>query len=629
MKPVILTFLGFIYFATVVAQTPTSVSELPSAQRSILYFFVDTSNTISVEQARQRYINNGFKPVGSNVYNAGYSKSTHWISLKLFNDNTSAVSLMLSVKDPSTDELELFGARNNKIAFLGKTGDLLPFRSRPLPDRNFVFPISISAKDSVLYLLRIANHGHANYIPITIQDTIRFRQSSTKEYLLWGILSGVLLFVALFGIFIAILLTDRLYLYYVIYVLCVLTWIWSNSGMGYQFLWSDHPQVAGRIRFMSGGLMLVLTLHIMQLFLAQHKSNSVFFRYVNWFKWIMLAFVLVLFIPYDFSNNTRVISIFLRAADLLSLASLIVLYGSCIEKIRQGLKLAAYYLLAVICITLGGASLFLVRLGLIEANDFTLNLIYAGIVLEIIILTFGLTIRHNQYKKERERLLIAIREKEMQETFNIAIAKEEERRRIAADMHDDLGAGLSGLRLISELATRKNDSEELKKETQRIASSAFELSGKLRDIIWTLNTSNDSVERLLFYIHQYGVQLFEDADIQFSMEIPTVIGEHEIPGQWRKHVFLAVKEAFNNIIRHAGATVVNCIIMVNNELQITIKDNGKGFTPGAVSGGNGLFNMRHRIESLHGKMEIMASNGVEVHFIVPLPEKPDNPKGLL
>ena len=293
------------------------------------------------------------------------------------------------------------------------------------------------------------------------------------------------------------------------------------------------------------------------------------------------------------------------------------------------MKLAAYYLLAVICITLGGASLFLVRLGLIEANDFTLNLIYAGIVLEIIILTFGLTIRHNQYKKERERLLIAIREKEMQETFNIAIAKEEERRRIAADMHDDLGAGLSGLRLISELATRKNDSEELKKETQRIASSAFELSGKLRDIIWTLNTSNDSVERLLFYIHQYGVQLFEDADIQFSMEIPTVIGEHEIPGQWRKHVFLAVKEAFNNIIRHAGATVVNCIIMVNNELQITIKDNGKGFTPGAVSGGNGLFNMRHRIESLHGKMEIMASNGVEVHFIVPLPEKPDNPKGLL
>jgi signal transduction histidine kinase len=584
-----------------------------------LSFYVDTTSKRGIAEINALRSLERFSPLSKNVYQTGYKDVTHWISIDVLNNGSKQQSLMYEVTDPTIDELELFESNGNDLKSLGLTGDIFPFSQRAVPDKNFVFPLTIPANGQLRYFLRINGHGHTSYLQIRVQPELFFRQSGKGEYLFWGILFGVMVFVAVFSLFIFISLKDKLYLYYTLYVLSVLLWMLGNNGIGYQYFWSNHSVFNGLVRFICGSFSIIMILTIMQSFLGQTKQNSRFYKFTNLLKWSLGIMIFLPLIPYDYTGNEKLQAVFLVVADTVSLCCLISLYGSSIEKIRQGVKLAYYYLIAVSCVALGGTCVLLLRLSVLAVNDFTIAMPYLGIVVEIVVLTFGLTVRYNNYKKEREKLMLEMQEQEKEAAIKLALAKEEERRRIAADMHDDLGAGLSGLKLMSELATRKNTADELKRETQRIASSAADLSDKMRDIIWTLNAENDTLQKLLFYIHHYGDQLFETAEMSFNMLLPIQIPACNISGDWRRHVFLAVKEAFNNIIKHAGASAVECTIEIGNNLIIKVKDNGKGLATGSKPLGNGLSNMHNRMKEVGGDFQISSNHGTELLFRIPLP----------
>ncbi len=119
----------------------------------------------------------------------------------------------------------------------------------------------------------------------------------------------------------------------------------------------------------------------------------------------------------------------------------------------------------------------------------------------------------------------------------MAVAKERERKRIAADMHDDLGAALSGLKLMSELSARKNTLEELKNDTRNISKSAEELTFKMKEIVWTLDNESDNLENLLLYIQKYGTRFFTGTPIRFEMPLPSWIFRTCIfPGRTATHL---------------------------------------------------------------------------------------------
>lgn len=582
-------------------------------------FYVDTSLAVNADSISTMYNQQRFQPLKGNAYRTGYDRAIHWIALQLTNNTGSVQELVYEIADPSIDELELFEKRGDSLQSLGLTGDIFPFSQRPVMDKDFVYEISLPQHSTKQYFLRLNSHGHTNYLTINVQAEPLFRHLSKREYLFWGMLNGVVLLVVLFSLFVFVSLRERFYALYALYVIVLLIWLLANSGLGFQYIWSSFPRLNNFIRFMAGTFSIVLMLTVMQQFLGQTKLNSRFYRFTNLLKWLLGIMVLLPLVPYDYSSNETLQGIFLLVADVLSLSCLVAVFGSCIEKLKQGIKTAAYYLSAVSAIAIGGVSIFMIRLKLIPANGFTLNLVYIGAVVEIVILTFGLTVRYNNYKKERIKLMLEMQEQEKEAAIKLALAKEEERRRIAADMHDDIGAGLSGLKLMSELATRKATADELKKETQRIASSASDLSDKMRDIIWTLNTENDTLQKLLFYIHHYGDQLFETAEMRFNMQLPSHIPSIAISGDWRRHVFLAIKEAFNNIIKHSGASSVQCTVEIGLELSILVSDNGKGFATSEKYMGNGLVNMHHRMKEVNGKLDINSTHGASLLFRVPLP----------
>lgn len=213
--------------------------------------------------------------------------------------------------------------------------------------------------------------------------------------------------------------------------------------------------------------------------------------------------------------------------------------------------------------------------------------------------------------------------RQQQLAYKRQLAVQAERHRISAEIHDDMGASLSAIRLLTEMTKNKLPESEAKQEVGKIYASVSELSYKMREVIWSLNPDNDHLENLLNYIRRQALVLFENSSIRLKVifpsgDIPAMI----IKGEKRRHIYLSVKEALHNCLKHSCAQ--NCTLTISIEgslLRITITDDGRGFMPVEnESVGNGMTSMRRRMQAVNGIFEVAVEESTHVQFLVPLKE---------
>ena len=200
-------------------------------------------------------------------------------------------------------------------------------------------------------------------------------------------------------------------------------------------------------------------------------------------------------------------------------------------------------------------------------------------------------------------------------------AVEKERRRIASDMHDDLGAGLTSIRFLSEKVKQSAATDIAKKEIGRIANISGELFENMNEIIWAMSEKSDTLEDLLLYSRSYAKEYCEENKLDCLDDFPETIPSIFVSGEVRRNIFLTIKECLHNVVKHSGATVVQLQISVTDQLIVTIQDNGKGLPLPDLdhhSGGNGMMNMQRRIESIGGEFVVKNGTGLTVMMKVPL-----------
>lgn len=249
--------------------------------------------------------------------------------------------------------------------------------------------------------------------------------------------------------------------------------------------------------------------------------------------------------------------------------------------------------------------------GLFNSPVFYYNM---GIVSELIFFLLGLTYKNRSETigriKEQEAMKMEAEKKEFESQIAIIKAQQEERNRISADMHDDLGAGMTTIRLYSELAKKKLLDNPIP-EIDKISSSSNELLNKMNAIIWSMSSSNDSLGNLTAYIRSYALEYFDGTGIDCRISIPDNLPNIEVIGEIRRNVFLVVKEALNNILKHAKATKVFITLeKVSGGLTLYIQDNGVGIDFDKLRQfSNGLKNMKKRMKDVNIDFSIANSNG--------------------
>ena len=212
-------------------------------------------------------------------------------------------------------------------------------------------------------------------------------------------------------------------------------------------------------------------------------------------------------------------------------------------------------------------------------------------------------------------------------------AIERERIRIARDIHDDLGANLTRVTMLSESARNNlEDSRQVAGYLDQIHHTARELTRTMSEVVWAVNPRHDALGSVGAYLEEFGQNLLRTAGIRCKMDMPSQFPARVITAEVRHNLFLAFQEALNNAIKHAGASEVRIALVVKPAVFIlTIEDNGKGFalepllagTPPARSRpgtGNGLANMYQRLAEIGGQCEIEtgAGTGTKVTFTVAL-----------
>jgi signal transduction histidine kinase/ligand-binding sensor domain-containing protein len=200
---------------------------------------------------------------------------------------------------------------------------------------------------------------------------------------------------------------------------------------------------------------------------------------------------------------------------------------------------------------------------------------------------------------------------------------EHERARIARDLHDQLGANLTQITLLGEMAeTDKDLPAEIEQHAQQICSTARETTRSLDEIVWAVNPSNDTLESLANYVCKYAQDYFAMAGVSYRAELPPNLPPMPILPEVRHNVFLAFKEAVNNVVKHARATEARVKLQIEPNLFIlSVMDNGRGL--GDISEKklrNGLKNMRRRLADVHGQFEISpnSTGGTLVRLTVPI-----------
>lgn len=201
---------------------------------------------------------------------------------------------------------------------------------------------------------------------------------------------------------------------------------------------------------------------------------------------------------------------------------------------------------------------------------------------------------------------------------------ERERARIARDLHDDLGSSLTQVSLmLEEMNGAALNPEDLKRQSAAIAVRVRDLAHDLHSVVWTVDPKNDSLVDLVDFLSGFFLQSFRPTSIRTRLEVDDPIPNTPLSPEARHHIFLVVKEAVNNAIKHSRATEVKLTLRcVESIFKITFADNGIGFTPAASAGAkrHGLQNMQARVRELSGEFEVVSIPGREtvIHFSFPL-----------
>ncbi len=245
-----------------------------------------------------------------------------------------------------------------------------------------------------------------------------------------------------------------------------------------------------------------------------------------------------------------------------------------------------------------------------------------GLFLELFFFLAGLSYKNRrqiiEQTREREQLKMENERKEFEKQMAVVTAQQEERNRISTDMHDELGSGMTHIRLMSELAKSKMK-QNTPTEIEKISQSADDVLNKMNAIIWSMNSKNDSLGNLISYIRAYSTEYLEGTPVNCNVSIPHEIPEKELTGDKRRNIFLCVKETLNNMLKHSGATELAIDILADGILTIRIHDNGRGIDLQKIRQfGNGLQNIKRRMESIGGDFEIKNNNGTETILTLPL-----------
>ncbi len=439
--------------------------------------FEDVRGTADITDITSRALAASFRPHERDVLNAGYSRSVFWLRLDLDYRPLASrdpATWLLELAYPPLDKLDLYlpdGQGGYRLA--QRTGDTLPFASRPIRQNNYLFELGLEPNKPQRVYLRLESQGSIQ-APLTLWSPKAYLEEQPERIYVLGIIYGVLLVMLIYNLFIFLSVRDTSYLYYILYIASFGFYQVSVNGAGIEYFWPNNPWWANASTpFLIGSA---------GLFGCQFARSFLHTRdHSLWIDRILLALMgvgaLVMLLALTVSYAMA-----LRLATYLALAFTVVIFAAGILAWLRGMRVARYFIIAWTAFLLGGVINTLMVLGFLPNVFLTMYASQIGSALEVGLLSLALADRINAMKEERARILQETSRK--LEALNLELASSNRLKdEFLATVTHELRTPMSGVIGSLELMQTVPMDIELAQYHKTAAGSARDMMRMVNDIL--------------------------------------------------------------------------------------------------------------------------------------------------
>jgi signal transduction histidine kinase len=561
------------------------------------------------------------KTITDGAFNKGFTKSAYWLAIYIKNDTTIRLPVLWSFYNNNiTFTLYEANKKTGAATYYGSSSSMEPLSKRPYPVRSISFRVDLQPQESKLLLVKAQTINADNiYFPTDITTVDDFLEWETHYTFLIGRYVGYFMFALVFNILLWLALKNRIHLWHAAYVMSLIGFN-LNEFLFDSFTFPDwlyHLWVClPKSMFLL--LPVYFSFHIFQLFVNQKQEFPVFYKLFSIYKIIALAVLtIVLFNAFALPFDNIFVSVGRRTAYYFSFAGLVLLVANIITGIIRRHYYTILYSISTIFLLFAFLDFILNTLQVGQLFFISPGNITVAFTFEILALTVIFVFK---YKDEKNSSIKALNETvTLRNSWATEIIKvqESERERIARDLHDDVGATLSTLKLhLSNIPLKARDQQETA-DYERTMELISKITEDVRAISHDLLPHDFINDGLFFSLQNRVDELNYNGKIKFQLVIEG--DETTADHTTAMIIYRIVNELITNIIKHSDASEASAqLALLDTYIQIIIEDNGIGMNTVTNKSGIGLRNIAKRVEFLNGEMHIDSSKKGST-FIITIP----------
>jgi two-component system, sensor histidine kinase LadS len=626
MKTLLSLFLIFGIFSFVRGKTPYKILTVSKSDefqlKNHLYHFEDKVGQIDILKAIELQKKGRFRESFSHTHRQdfGYNESLHWLFFEL--KAAQNTNLMLEIEYANIDHIELYEVKENgQIRSLGLSGDRYKYAQRPFLNNNYVFPIRLAPQEKAKYFLYLNQRNAILSFFIRLWHRPTFLRTDRREYFAWGGFIGGICIIWVINLVMLLITKDWIYFWYSMYGHCMTMHLFSDAGMGFQYLWPNAPilnQYDPVYLYIWAAIIVQIT--FMQYFIHQNRHNSRVFWWNNAFK-ILLTFALITAIGIHFfeveGKELYMYKVVSKATSYFVVIIVFLTAISLYERWHERDKMTRYYGYALIIQFMGYMAVAIINFcqsqGWALPFDIeTYVIIGITVLFDTVFFSYGLAQRYNNFQHKNKVLELNLLQAQQMSQQRIIEALEYEQRRLAQDLHDDIGATLSTAKGYLSVLNRKETSLKLQ-QAQLILDEAAE---ELRTISHQLMPKHFEQIGLAKAIEE---TLYKISNNQLYFQFLCIGQPRKLTTEVETLLFKMANELVRNVQKHAQATeAIVQLAYHDNFFNLIVEDNGTGPSPFKTDSPS-LSNLRTQAEYLNADLDISSNHhGTSVVLTLPL-----------
>lgn len=607
--------VGFAGFLCVVsdAQSRWEVDASFSSELIAPDWLRDSTYSITISDMVSGSRNGDFRPGNTPFLTFGNDPSQYWLRFKIRNVD-QARTLFLRLNRKNIESFELWQMQpDGRPLHLGRVGADMHGNIRYELTDGFHFPVTLQPGENE-FIAATSNHIGSMYLNLSLHTVEDFGLLNRWNMALFGIFLGVMLVSFVFSLILFAQYRDGMYLLYSAYILNILMRELYNYSADFGLLSHIGHQCISSLIAATYGLFL-------RKFLRLRDLAPLWDRFVKVCVGGISISVILIWILESIGRRTLLQYLFTSLNVFFILFTLSALYLS-LQYFRVSAR-ARLALVAFIPLSLSFVAILLRNLALIPSYPLIQHGVVFGFVVEVLVFTIGFSKWHRSVDVDRNLLQLKLTMAQQKRQLEIQEAEQQVKDQIARDLHDDVAASMSSIRILSQvayaqLAQKAPETAPLLEQIIRNAQTTLE---SISDLIWAVKPNPDYLNDMADRMREYAVKVLDAKDIDYQMDIPRNLPVRNLDIATRRNVYLVFKEAVNNAVKYSNCTRMDISLHLTGEnLILSVADNGIGFDPAATPKGNGLGNMEKRARDARGEFRISArpGQGTEVYLSLAL-----------